>query len=156
MRSVLKDAYEALDYLKNTDIQLEGNVSKSEIGSKNSKDVNLKIDSKGILYFLDLLVSFQIFKKKRKTKWTKFNLNLTSNSKKFWYFFEIFFIFKKNSTKLFAVAIEERNLQITFSSHQLYIKFMEILQKYGLEETAPDYSSFHTKLTTLSKKKHYF
>jgi hypothetical protein len=61
MRSVLKDAYEALDYLKNTDIQLEGNVSKSEIGSKNSKDVNLKIDSKGILYFLDLLVSFQSF-----------------------------------------------------------------------------------------------
>jgi hypothetical protein len=56
MRSVLKDAYEALDYLKNTDIQMEGNVLKSEIGSKNGKDVNLKIDSKGILYFLDLLV----------------------------------------------------------------------------------------------------
>jgi hypothetical protein len=47
-----------------------------------------------------LLVSFQIFKKKRKTKWTKFNLNLTSNSKKFWYFFEIFFIFKKEFNKI--------------------------------------------------------
>ena len=66
-------------------------------------------------------------------------------------FFTVYFsnFLKKNHSQ-FCLFFEEKNMYISFSQHQMYINFIELIQQYDAEQQIPEYNNFQSKLFSTS------